>query len=177
MQKSDRKQFAAALTQLFAVYGAELTERVLTAWWGVLSPYKLEAVLAAMNLHAGDVDRGMYKPTPADVRRHLERTLPAMLHERRSEVARGAYAQIAPLRERLAVARNDHWLGLLDERDLQRIADDTNREINRIMQSHDVALALSPEASLRDDEAHIAPRDRLPDVVRRALGWWGKRHA
>lgn len=174
MQKHERKEFAEALTQLFAVYGADLTDRVLTAWWGVLSPYKLNAVLAAMNLHAGDVERGMYRPTPADVRKHLELTIPGMIRARRERIARDARERCIPLRERAMTAENDLRLGLLTPDEAERIIGTCQLTIAQILAEPDVVLALAPLAELRDDEAEIAPRDRLPDVVRRALGWLGR---
>lgn len=175
MQPNDRRQFGEALTQLFAVYGAELTDRVLTAWWGVLAPYKLTAVLAAMNLHAGDIERGMFRPTPADVKKHLEVTIPRMMDERRAKIAAEAQARIAPLRDRIATIENDVRLGLANKAEADVVTNHCGQEIYRIIREKEVALALAPGSALRDQEAEIAPRDRLPDVVRRALGWLGKR--
>lgn len=183
MQPSDRRQFAESLTHLFSTYDAELTERVLTIWWGVLEPYKLSAVLAAMSLHVGDTRVangtsqavGHFKPQPADVKYHLDVTLPQMMDERRAKIAAEAHARIAPLRERIATIQNDARLGI-PVTNAEGLISRCRQEINQIMRENEVALALAPGAALRDQEAEVAPRDRMPRVVRQALGWLGKLH-
>lgn len=76
MDDSDRKPFAEAMTQLFAIYGDKLTPPLLNAWWGLLERYPLERVKLAMNAHASDIEAGMFRPTPAHILKHLERTIP-----------------------------------------------------------------------------------------------------
>lgn len=174
MQPHDRREFSEALTHLFSIYGDDVTKKMLDAWWGVLSPYHLNAVLAAMNLHAGDVERGMYRPTPADVRKHLEVTIPGMMRARRDAIARDARERIGPMRERIAQLRNDVRLGILKPAEADVLIAPIQQNIQCILAEPSVVLALAPQAELRDQEAEIAPRDRLPKMVRRALGWIGK---
>ena len=76
MIDADRKPFAEAMTQLFAIYGDKLTKPLLNAWWGLLERYPLERVKLAMNAHASDIEAGMFRPTPAHILKHLERTIP-----------------------------------------------------------------------------------------------------
>ena len=175
MIEADRRAFAEALNQMFSIYGDEVTNRMRDAWWGVLSPYNMDAVLAAMNLHAGDVERGMFRPTPADVRKHLEITIPEMMRSRRDKIAREARSRIAPQLERIAKLENDVRLGLLTDEQAAVKVEPIRQNIRHILSEPHVTLALAPSASLRDDEQHIAHRDRIPDVVRKAMGWLGKR--
>lgn len=76
MIDADRKPFAEAMTQLFAIYGDKLTRPLLDAWWGLLERYPLDRVKLAMNAHASDIEAGMFRPTPAHILKHLERTIP-----------------------------------------------------------------------------------------------------
>lgn len=179
MQSSDRRKFAEALTHLFALYEMEVTDAVLSGWWGVLAPYKLSAVLAAMSIHAGDIRQapggqpaGHFKPTPADIRLHLETTLPAMLDERRGKIVAEARARITPLRERIATIENDMRLGMPCE-GAKTVLAHCGNQIAEILAEQDVQMAMAPAASLRDQEAEIGPPDRLPAAVRKALGWMG----
>lgn len=174
MVETEKPEFGRAVTQLFAIYDMEVTSKVLTAWWGVLAPYHLSAVLAAMNLHASDPEAGMYRPTPAHVRRHLERTIPALMKERREAIIREARMRIAPHVEAIERARADYRLGLIDEKDLTMIVSQQERQRALILSDPDVMQAMAPQARLRDEAAAVAPVDRMPDVVRQALGWLGK---
>lgn len=76
MDSADRHDFSIAMTRLFAIYGEPLTENLLSAWWGVLAPYPLDDVKLGMNHHAQDPVAGRFRPTPADVIRHLTETIP-----------------------------------------------------------------------------------------------------
>lgn len=172
MLKSERKQFAESLTQLFAIYGDDVTPRVLDAWWGVLEPYRLQAVLAAMNLHAGDVKAGMYRPTPAHVRQHLEITMPQMIEERRGAIIRDMRERLSPMKGRIEQLRNDVRIGACEYAVVEQEIDRLNRAMASIIHEPDVQMALAPLPSMI--EAEIAPRDRLPNLVRRGIGWLGK---
>jgi hypothetical protein len=77
MDKKDTHDFGVAMTRLFAIYGEALTDNLLSAWWGVLSSYALDEVKLAMNHHAKDPAAGRFRPTPADIIRHLTETIPA----------------------------------------------------------------------------------------------------
>ena len=81
MTTDDRPQFAGAMTRLFAIYGDELTDSLLDAWWGVLAGYDLREVRLAMNCHATDQQWGHRRPAPSDIIRHLTETLPARRRE------------------------------------------------------------------------------------------------
>lgn len=174
MNETDRSEFAEALAQLFAIYNDELTKRVLNAWWGVLHPYNLSAIMAAMNLHAGDPDRGMFRPTPADIRRHLERTIPTMIGEKRDSVLRDARARAAPHRDRIERIRCDVTLKLIDAKVADALIAEQVAKIQSIMARPEVVAAVSPQASLRAAES-VGPLDRVPAIVRKALNWIGKK--
>lgn len=141
-----------------------------SAWWGVLSPYHLDAVLAAMNLHAGDPDAGMYRPTPAHVRKHLERTIPGMIADRRGAIIRDARLRMAMHEEHIARLQTDVKLMLLTEEEAAPKIELEARKIRAIRHEPDVRRALQP-LRIREDEPDVAPMDRLPDVVRKAIGW------
>lgn len=101
MDPVDRPAFATAMTRLFAIYGDELTESLLDAWWGVLAPYELRDVRQAMNAHATDPDKGRFRPTPADMIRHITETLPAKRRQLYVQRIRDARDRCAPLEEKL----------------------------------------------------------------------------
>ncbi|MES2347004.1 MAG: hypothetical protein V4641_05470 [Pseudomonadota bacterium] len=172
MHDHERKDFAEAMNQLFAIYGDEVTNRLRDAWWGVLSPYRLSAVMAAMNLHAGDVQRGSYRPTPADICKHLEVTIPGMIAERRNRIVREARSRIAPLQEAIAQLDSDVKIGARDAEYAAVEREQLEYTIRGILAEPDCVMAMAPQASLLEEQ--IGPRDRLPSAVRRALGWLGK---
>lgn len=72
MNTNDRKNFAAAVGRLFAVYAESLTDAVIDAWWGALSPHDFKDVVMAMSRHACDPRAGMFRPTPAHIIKNLE---------------------------------------------------------------------------------------------------------
>lgn len=114
MTPDDRPHFAAAMTRLFAIYGDELTDALLEAWWGVLKAYELREVRLAMNSHATDPDKGRWRPTPADMIRHITDTLPALRGKAYAARIRAARERIAPLEERLLRLEKDVELGLIE---------------------------------------------------------------
>lgn len=171
MKESDRAQFAEALNQLFSIYGEEVTNRMRDSWWGLLKPYHLQAVMAAMNLHAGNIKGnapGKYRPTPADIKLHLEVTIPAMARERADRMARETRARIAPLREAIARAEADYRLGMITREKANSIAITKQREIRQIMAEPEVVLALNFDPKVYDTQ-NVGPEDRNPDAVRLAL--------
>lgn len=120
MQPADRATFAIAMTRLFAIYGDELTDALLDAWWGVLGPYELRDVRWAMNAHATDPDKGRFRPTPADIIRHITETLPAVKAERRRQAMIAARDMCRPLEDELGLLRTKIELGLLEGEALDR---------------------------------------------------------
>lgn len=74
MNERNRKEFAEAMARLFAIYGDTVTPNLLSAWWGALASYSVEAVKLAMNRHASDPAAGMFRPTPAHIIKHLTGT-------------------------------------------------------------------------------------------------------
>lgn len=176
MIDADKHEFSQAVNQLFAIYDTEVTDKVLRAWWGVLSPYHLQAVLAAMNLHAGDPVAGMYRPTPAHIRRHLEVTIPAMIRERREAIIREARSRLRVIEDELNRVRTDHMLKLVNADGLADAERKLGRRRMAILGEADVVLAMAPHAQLRDEAAMVAPVDRTPEVVRKALGTLGHHH-
>ena len=117
MIPTDRAHFAAAMTRLFAIYGDELTDTLLDAWWGVLAGYDLRDVRWAMNAHATDPDKGRYRPTPADIIRHITESLPAHRAKLRNDRIRLAREKMEPLERELYQLRADLEHGLIPEAD------------------------------------------------------------
>ena len=176
MKDADRKEFAEALNQLFAIYGEEVTNRMRDAWWGILQPYHLQAVKAAMSLHAGNIRGnapGKWRPTPADIKLHLEVTIPQMARDRADKVARETRLRIAPLREAIARAEADFKLGLITREKANSIAITHQREIRTIMAEPEVVLALNFDPKVYDTQS-VGPEDRTTDTVRLALSWTPK---
>lgn len=113
MQPNDRKRFADALAATFAVYGQTITPDVIRIWWNVLDGYRLDAVLAALSYHVGDHEGHGYRlPTPADVRKHLEITLPRLAAEEARPYLDEHRARIAEVSEKIQRLRADVRLGL-----------------------------------------------------------------
>jgi hypothetical protein len=67
MIPKDSDRFKALLTGVFSLYGRDLSEIVLSIWWGAMRPYDFEAVKDALNRHAVNPDNGQFLPKPADV--------------------------------------------------------------------------------------------------------------
>jgi hypothetical protein len=68
----DAKAFRTLLAGVFALYGKDLPELVLSVWWQAMRPYDFEAVKDALNRHAVNPDNGQFLPKPADVVRLIE---------------------------------------------------------------------------------------------------------
>lgn len=176
MQHSEKREFSLALAQLFAIYGTELTDNLLNAWWAILEPYSMPAIKAAMNLHAGDIDKGQFSPKPADIRRHLELTLPALGRARCAEIINEAKARAAPIRESIAILHTEVKLGLRSPSSAALKIDEYHAELVAIA-SEPAVVAARRGIQLRDE--HTArPRDRLPGIVRLAMDTLGgfRRH-
>jgi hypothetical protein len=116
VKELDRQTFATVMAQTFSVYGVTVTETMLSAWWATLEPYNMQAVTAAFSHHIGDyVGHGYRAPTPADIRRILEETLPALVRQRSAFILAEAREQTALYRERIATLRSEVTLGLTTE--------------------------------------------------------------
>jgi hypothetical protein len=166
MQTHQRREFSRSLAQLFAIYGEEITENLLSAWWAILEPYRLDMVQAAMNLHASDIEKGRWKPTPADVRGHLEKTLPAMAHAHCGRILAAGRQRMAVHREVIARLITDRQLNLIADEELsERIAIE-HAHMHRI-ESEPAYQAALRGIQFRDDEG--AAESHLPLAVRRSL--------
>lgn len=67
MKPTESASFKALLAGVFALYGKDLSEAVLSIWWGSMRHYEFEAVKDALNRHAVNPDNGQFLPKPADV--------------------------------------------------------------------------------------------------------------
>lgn len=172
MKRSDHAAFAAALSATFSVYSIECTPLLLDAWWTALEPYTLAGVEAALAYHVGDyVGFGWRAPTPADVRKILEETLPALKRHRCSAILADAMTRIAPHRE----AINHAWT-MFD--DLHIIGTD---EYTRTRTKEQEAIdAINAEPQVVEARAPITFRDatlpagRMPLPVEKAIAVIGR---
>jgi len=64
---ADSKPFHAVLAGVFALYGKDLSDVVVSVWWAAMRPYDFAAVKDALNRHAVNPDNGQFLPKPADV--------------------------------------------------------------------------------------------------------------
>ncbi len=126
MNAGDRRDFAAALAQLFVVYGDSVTPALADAWWGALLPYPIHDILQAMNRHAVDPEAGMYRATPAHIVKHLE-AIEAERAQRILAARRNAQPRIDAL--------EDVLYRLLHDRDRGNSGPDAEREIARLQRS------------------------------------------
>lgn len=113
MNKNDTQDFGAAMTRLFAIYGESLTDNLLSAWWGVLASYPLDEVKQAMNHHAKDPVAGRFRPTPADIIRHLTETIPAARRLAADALRRDYTERLGLLVNAQLRDAADHRLGLI----------------------------------------------------------------
>lgn len=118
MIDTDRAQFGIAVGQLMAVYKEDITPLLLEAWWSVMQPYQLRAVTAAMELHLADIDAGRFAPKPADIRKHLEVTLPKMARAHLGRVVRESEGRAAVLREQILQLQTRVRLGMAKPEDI-----------------------------------------------------------
>ena len=112
MTPAERETFATAMARLFDIYGDELTANVLDAWAGVLGQYPLREVRWAMNAHVTDPDKGRFRPTPADIIRHVTETLPAFQAARRRERVAAMRDRLRPMEDKLLLLRKEVELGI-----------------------------------------------------------------
>lgn len=74
MQASDRKAFAALISDALAFYKQGTTPFSLSVWWEACQPFELEQVNKALVSHTMDPDHGRFAPMPADIVRVLQGT-------------------------------------------------------------------------------------------------------
>lgn len=67
MSDTDAARFKSLLSGVFALYGKDLSDAVLSIWWAAMRPYDFPAVKDALNRHAVNADNGQFLPKPADV--------------------------------------------------------------------------------------------------------------
>lgn len=72
MKADDSTRFRALLAGVFALYGKDLSEAVLSIWWAAMRGYEFEAVKDGLNRHAVNPDNGQFLPKPADVVRLID---------------------------------------------------------------------------------------------------------
>lgn len=170
MQPSDRKQFGEALAATFAVYGHALTPDVIRIWWNVLDGYRLDAVLAALSFHVGDHEGHGYRlPTPADVRKHLETTLPRLAAEEARPFVEAHQAKIAAVIEQQGRLVTDVQLGLVDH--TVAAAQMNMYAVKRRELNDDPAYrkALAGPAIRDEPENEPPPRNWMPPFLRRGI--------
>lgn len=167
MKTHDRREFSRSVNQLFAIYGDEVTQQLLDAWWSILDPYRLDAVQAAMNLHASDIDKGRFRPTPADIRRHLEETLPAMGKLHCERILRASRIRIGVHREHIARLLADRQLHLVSDDELQTRIGSEHKHIAAIEAEPQYQAAMRGVSLLEPD---TNPENLLPLAVRKSLG-------
>ena len=72
--ETDTEPFRQLMAGVFALYGRELSDTVLSIWWEALRSFDLVAVREALSRHAMNPDAGQFLPKPADVVRELHGT-------------------------------------------------------------------------------------------------------
>lgn len=71
MQQHERGAFAGLLTDVMAYYGKDVSEFLLSVWWGACESFEMEQVSKALQKHACDPERGVFAPKVADIVRGL----------------------------------------------------------------------------------------------------------
>lgn len=153
MRVEDRKQFAQAIGATFTLYGQAVTDDVIRLWWNVLDGYKLDAVLSALSYHVADYQGyGHRLPTPADIRKHLEVTLPG-LAEKNAYPEREAYRKaIADIDEQAHITILNKRAGNLSlAQAKQRLAELSAQKIS--IQRSEGYIAANTPLNTRDDTA------------------------
>lgn len=145
MQPDDRHDFAEAMAVFLSIYGMEVTDLLLDAWWGALESYPLQRVIQAMNAHATDPEAGMYRPTIAHVIRHLTDTLPRREREARNRRLAELRARIRPLDDARYRAAHDLRLGLITQAEYQRRVEQATRDILAIRAEYADLLMLEQD--------------------------------
>ncbi len=72
MIDSQRGEFAALITNVYAFYRQDCSPFAVGVWWQAMKPFELAAITDAMNRHAVNPDAGQFLPKPADVVRMLQ---------------------------------------------------------------------------------------------------------
>ena len=169
MQQNDRRAFGDAMAATFAVYGQSLTKDVIELWWRVLDGYRIDAVLTALSHHVGDFEgHGHRVPTPADIRRHLEKTLPALARAEARPFVDQHERRIAGSTEEMRRIDADVLLGLMDR-------DDAILRFRALKAQHrelcaDPAYRLALDGPKIRETASIEPdRTWLPPVIRKGI--------
>lgn len=75
MKPSDKKEFAALLTNVFAYYRQDCSDFTLNIFWNACQPFDLEQVKKAIQSHCTDADHGVFAPKVADLVRVLAGTV------------------------------------------------------------------------------------------------------
>lgn len=75
MKPSDKKEFAALLTNVFAYYRQDCSDFTLSIFWNACQPFDLEQVKKAIQSHCTDAEHGVFAPKVADLVRVLSGTV------------------------------------------------------------------------------------------------------
>ena len=171
MQSIDRKPFAAALAATFGVYGQTITPDVIRIWWNVLDGYRLDAVLSALSFHVADHEGHGYRlPTPADVRRHLEITLPRLAAEQARPIVEQYRERIRVIGEQIARLKADVKLGLIEHSVAAAHANVLAQKAREAREDPAYQQALAgPKIRDEEEEAQAEPRGWLPPFLRRGI--------
>lgn len=170
MQPSEKKRFADALAATFAVYGQTITPDVIRIWWNVLDGYRLDAVLAALSFHVGDHEGHGYRlPTPADVRKHLETTLPRLAADEARPYLDEHRARIAAVEEKIRLLHSDVRLGLLDHTVAVTTLGILSAQLAGLNADPTYRKALEGPAIRDEPENEPPPRNWMPPFLRRGI--------
>jgi hypothetical protein len=170
MQQNDKKPFADALAATFAVYGQTITPDVMRIWWNVLDGYRLDAVLSALSYHVGDHEGHGYRlPTPADVRKHLETTLPRLAADEARPFLDAHRARIAKVNEQIMRLRADVQLGLLDHTVAVTQMNVLAASLRDLQDDLAYRKALAGPAIRDEPEDQPPPRNWIPPFLRRGI--------
>lgn len=170
MQQADRKPFAAALAATFGVYGQTITPDVIRIWWNVLDGYRLDAVLSALSYHVADHEGHGYRlPTPADVRRHLEVTLPRLAAEEARPIVEEYRERIRAINEQIMRLKADVRLGLVEHSVAAARATALAAEARAVREDPAYKQALAGPKIRDEEEAQAEPRGWLPPFLRRGI--------
>lgn len=170
MQQADRKPFAAALAATFGVYGQTITPDVIRIWWNVLDGYRLDAVLSALSYHVADHEGHGYRlPTPADVRRHLEVTLPRLAAEEARPIVEAHRERIRVIDEQIMRLKADVRLGLIEHSVAAAHANVLANKAREAREDPAYQQALAGPKIRDEEKAPAEPRGWLPPFLRRGI--------
>lgn len=170
MQPSEKKRFADALAATFAVYGQTITPDVIRIWWNVLDGYRLDAVLAALSYHVGDHEGHGYRlPMPADVRKHLETTLPRLAADESRPYLDEHRSRIAAVEEKIRLLYSDVRLGLLDHTVAVTTLGILSAQLAGLNADPTYRKALAGPAIRDEPENEPPPRNWMPPFLRRGI--------